>query len=161
MTRKLPLLVFLAIVTVAGSTTTASSSPPGITLPTTSQQTGAYDAARPFGTLRQQAKIQQEWVRERLEINLPRIMREQGVDMWIMSMREYNEDPVFRALVSPTSFAARRRTMCFSTEGSVKVWNDWRLAAVHRVVYTKHFERTCRLQRPSRQSCGERVSGAC
>ena len=111
MTRKLPLLVFLAIVTVAGSTTTASSSPPEITLPTTSQQTGAYDAARPFGTLRQQAKIQQEWVRERLEINLPRIMREQGVDMWIMSMREYNEDPVFRALVSPTSFAARRRTI--------------------------------------------------
>ena len=111
MTRKLPLLVFLAIVTVAGSTTTASSSPPEITLPTTSQQTGAYDAARPFGTLRQQAKIQQEWVRERLEINLPRIMREQGVDMWIISMREYNEDPVFRALVSPTSFAARRRTI--------------------------------------------------
>ena len=111
MTRKLPLLVFLAIVIVAGSTITASSSPPEITLPTTSQQTGAYDAARPFGTLRQQAKIQQEWVRERLEINLPRIMREQGIDMWIMSMREYNEDPVFRALVSPTSFAARRRTI--------------------------------------------------
>lgn len=111
MTRNLPLLVFLAIVTVAGSTTTASPSPPEITLPTTSQQTGAYDAARPFGTLRQQAKIQQEWVRERLEINLPRIMREQGVDMWIISMREYNEDPVFRALVSPTSFAARRRTI--------------------------------------------------
>ena len=111
MTRKLPLLVFLAIVIVAGSTITASSSPPEITLPTTSQQTGTYDAARPFGTLRQQAKIQQEWVRERLEINLPRIMREQGVDMWIISMREYNEDPVFRALVSPTSFAARRRTI--------------------------------------------------
>ena len=111
MTRKLPLLVFLAIVIVAGSTITASSSPPEITLPTTSQQTGTYDAARPFGTLRQQAKIQQEWVRERLEINLPRIMREQGIDMWIMSMREYNEDPVFRALVSPTSFAARRRTI--------------------------------------------------
>ena len=111
MTRKLPLLVFLAIVIVAGSTITASSSPPEITLSTTSQQTGTYDAARPFGTLRQQAKIQQEWVRERLEINLPRIMREQGVDMWIISMREYNEDPVFRALVSPTSFAARRRTI--------------------------------------------------
>jgi len=31
--------------------------------------------------------------------------------MWIVAMREYNEDPVFRALVSPTSFAARRRTI--------------------------------------------------
>jgi Xaa-Pro aminopeptidase len=38
-------------------------------------------------------------------------MREHGVDMWIVSMREYNEDPVFRALVSPTTFYARRRTI--------------------------------------------------
>lgn len=75
------------------------------------QQTGRYDAARPFGTLREQAEIQQAWVKERLEVNLPKIMRQQGVDMWVVSMREYNEDPVFRALVSPTSFAARRRTI--------------------------------------------------
>jgi Xaa-Pro aminopeptidase len=75
------------------------------------QRTGPYDAARPFGTLRQQAAMQQAWVQERLEVNLPAIMREQGVDMWIVSMREYNEDPVFRALVAPTSFAARRRTI--------------------------------------------------
>jgi Xaa-Pro aminopeptidase len=31
--------------------------------------------------------------------------------MWVIAMREYNEDPVFRALVSPTTFAARRRTI--------------------------------------------------
>ena len=49
MTRKLPLLVFLAIVIVAGSTITASSSPPEITLPTTSQQTGTYDGYKPTG----------------------------------------------------------------------------------------------------------------
>ena len=111
MTRKLPFLVLLAILIAAGSTTIATPSPFGTTLARTSQQTGVYDAARPFGTLRQQAMIQQEWIRERLAVNLPRIMREQGVDMWIISMREYNEDPVFRALVSPTSFAARRRTI--------------------------------------------------
>jgi hypothetical protein len=38
-------------------------------------------------------------------------MREYGVDMWIVPMREYNEDPVFRALVAPTTFAARRRSI--------------------------------------------------
>jgi hypothetical protein len=38
-------------------------------------------------------------------------MREHGVDLWVVAMREYNEDPVFRALVSPTTFAARRRTI--------------------------------------------------
>jgi hypothetical protein len=66
---------------------------------------------RPLGTLREQAAIQQDWLRARVERVLPRLMREHGVDMWIIPMREYNEDPVFRALVSPTTMAARRRTI--------------------------------------------------
>jgi hypothetical protein len=66
---------------------------------------------RPFGTLREQAETRQEWLRLRLERVLPRLMREHGVGMWIVPMREYNEDPVFRALVSPTTMAARRRTI--------------------------------------------------
>ena len=70
-----------------------------------------YDPERPFGTLRQQAQIQQRWLEERLETVLPDVMREHDVDMWIVVMREYNEDPVFKALVSPTTFAARRRTI--------------------------------------------------
>ena len=68
-------------------------------------------AQRPFGTLRQQAQIRQAWLAERLEHNLPEVMRTHGVDMWVLPMREYNEDPVFRALVSPTTLAARRRTI--------------------------------------------------
>ncbi len=66
---------------------------------------------RPLGTLRQQATVQQAWLKARLETVLPRLMRENGVDMWIVAMREYNEDPVFRALVSPTTYSARRRTI--------------------------------------------------
>jgi Xaa-Pro aminopeptidase len=66
---------------------------------------------RPFGTVREQAALQQQWLAVRLERNLPAVMRAHGVDMWIVAMREYNEDPVFRALVSPTTFAARRRTI--------------------------------------------------
>jgi hypothetical protein len=66
---------------------------------------------RPFGTLRDQATIQQEWLTQRLDRVLPRLMREHGVDMWIVPVREYNEDPVFFSLVSPTTMAARRRTI--------------------------------------------------
>ncbi len=69
------------------------------------------DPQRPFGTLREQAAVRQAWLRERLETNLPKVMRDHGVDMWVIPMREYNEDPVFRALVSPTTLAARRRTI--------------------------------------------------
>ena len=66
---------------------------------------------RPFGTLREQAARQQEWLQQRLTTVLPVLMRKHGIDMWVVPMREYNEDPVFTSLVSPTTFAARRRTI--------------------------------------------------
>jgi hypothetical protein len=79
--------------------------------PVWGQDTGPYSAARPFGTLRQQAEVQQAWLKERLDVNLPAVMRAHGVDMWVVTMREYNEDPVFRGLVSASTFAARRRSI--------------------------------------------------
>jgi Xaa-Pro aminopeptidase len=66
---------------------------------------------RPFGTLREQAAEQQLWLDERMRTVLPALMRKHKVDMWVVPMREYNEDPVFTSLVSPTTFAARRRTI--------------------------------------------------
>jgi Xaa-Pro aminopeptidase len=66
---------------------------------------------RPFGTLREQAAEQQRWLDERMKTVLPQLMRKHGVEMWIVPMREYNEDPVFSSIVSPTTFAARRRTI--------------------------------------------------
>ena len=47
----------------------------------------------------------------RLERVLPRLMRENNVQMWIIDMREYNEDPVFSSMVSATTFSARRRSI--------------------------------------------------
>jgi Xaa-Pro aminopeptidase len=67
--------------------------------------------SRPLGTLREQAQVQQTWLRYRLDSILPRLMQQYGVTMWVVPMREYNEDPVFWALVSPTTFFARRRTI--------------------------------------------------
>lgn len=69
------------------------------------------DRDHPIGTLREQAALQQEWLRERLETVLPALMREYGVEMWVVPMREYNEDPLFKGLSAPTTFAARRRTV--------------------------------------------------
>ena len=48
---------------------------------------------------------------ERLHELLPRLMRETGIDMWLVINREYNEDPVFFSLVPRPVFAARRTTM--------------------------------------------------
>ena len=72
--------------------------------------------SRPLGTLREQAVLQQQWLQYRLDSVLPKLMRENGVEMWVVAMREYNEDPVFGALVSPTTMFARRRTIYVFTD---------------------------------------------
>ena len=73
-------------------------------------------ATRPLGTLREQAELQQQWLQYRLDSVLPRLMRQNGVGMWIVAMREYNEDPAFWSLVSPTTMFARRRTIYVFTD---------------------------------------------
>lgn len=50
-------------------------------------------------------------LQERLETLLPRLMREAGLDMWLVINREYVEDPVYLTLVPEPVFAARRTTM--------------------------------------------------
>ncbi|MCU0452336.1 MAG: aminopeptidase P family protein [Bacteroidetes bacterium] len=66
---------------------------------------------RPLPSLREQAEIQQKWLQLRLDRHLPELMRREQAAMWVIPMREYNEDPVFSSLVAPTTFAARRRTI--------------------------------------------------
>jgi hypothetical protein len=80
------------------------------------QDTPPAAQVRPLPSLRDQAREQQAWLAKRLTTVLPKVMRDHGIQMWILSMREYAEDPVFFSLTSPTTFAARRR--------SIYVFND-------------------------------------
>ncbi len=73
--------------------------------------TGLPAADRPFGTLRDQATMQQAWLKARLDTFLPALMRQHGIDLWVVPMREYNEDPVFSSITAPETFFARRRTI--------------------------------------------------
>jgi hypothetical protein len=91
-----------------------------ILLSTTQPLTRAQ-ASRSLPNLREQAVIQQEWLKARLERVLPNLMRKHKIQMWLVICREYNEDPVFFSLVSPTVFAARRRTIyVFYDRGEAK-----------------------------------------
>ena len=94
LSRSIPVVFVAALAAgIAASTAAAQTSP------------------RPFGTLREQAAMQQEWLRKRLDTFLPGMMRKHGIDMWVVPMREYTEDPVFAAIAAPETFAARRRTI--------------------------------------------------
>jgi len=81
----------------------------------------AADMPERLPPLRRQDEIRQGWLRSRLERVLPVLMRRHGVAMWIVACREYNEDPVFFSLTSPSVMAARRRTiLVFNDRGPEK-----------------------------------------
>lgn len=69
--------------------------------------------ARPIHilSLRDRAEIVNTWLEVRLETILPEVMKREGIDMWLVICREYNEDPVFLTLVPADYFSARRLTM--------------------------------------------------
>ena len=60
---------------------------------------------------RDQARVIDELLEDRLRTTLPGLMRREGFDMWVVISREYNEDPVIRTLLPATWHAARRRTI--------------------------------------------------
>ena len=61
--------------------------------------------------LRERGPIYDRWLKDRLNTVLPEIMRRQGIDMWLVICREYEEDPVYLSLVPLDSFSARRLSM--------------------------------------------------
>ncbi|KAK4162380.1 hypothetical protein QBC43DRAFT_302142 [Cladorrhinum sp. PSN259] len=64
---------------------------------------------QPLPSLREQAKIQDEWTAARMS-NIPNILKKYNVDAWLISQKEYAEDTTFWSLKSSTEFSARRRT---------------------------------------------------
>jgi Xaa-Pro aminopeptidase len=60
---------------------------------------------------REQAELIDEVTDDRLHNLLPDLMRREGVDMWVVISREYNEDPVIRTMLPARWMAARRTTM--------------------------------------------------
>ena len=70
---------------------------------------------------RERARVIDEILEDRLTTLLPQLMRREGIDMWIIISREYNEDPVMRTMLPSTWLSARRRTiMVFYDAGGEK-----------------------------------------
>ncbi|MEP0546588.1 MAG: M24 family metallopeptidase [Rhodothermales bacterium] len=88
-----PLICLLALMALAGSPTSAQDAVPAIL------------------SMRERAEVRDAWLERRLETVIPLVMRRAGVDMWVISAREYNEDPVARTMLPATWLNARRRTI--------------------------------------------------
>ena len=61
--------------------------------------------------MRDRSALIDEILADRLENLLPQLMRREGIDMWILISREYNEDPILKTFLPSTWLSARRRTI--------------------------------------------------
>jgi methionine aminopeptidase len=67
------------------------------------------------------AEVMNEWLKWRLDNLVPRLMRREGIDLWLVINREYNEDPVYLSLVPrPTMYARRTSILIFHDLGPEK-----------------------------------------
>lgn len=70
-------------------------------------------------SMRERAAVQDRWLEDRLDTVVPALMRREGIDLWIVAAREYNEDPVIETMLPATWLAARRRTvLVFHDDGA-------------------------------------------
>ena len=61
------------------------------------------------------------WLKWRLDNIIPELMRREGIDLWLVINREYNEDPVYLSLVPrPTMYARRTSILIFQDRGPEK-----------------------------------------
>lgn len=88
-------------------------------------------------TQREQAKVIDELLDDRLRNLLPALMKREGFDMWIVMSREYNEDPIIKTFLPATWMAARRTTMLVMFDKG----NEMEYMAVARYDVGKVFKR--------------------
>jgi Xaa-Pro aminopeptidase len=60
---------------------------------------------------RERAALENRILAERLDTLVPQIMREEGIDLWLLVAREYFEEPVVATMLDAENMHARRRTI--------------------------------------------------
>jgi len=88
---------------------------------------------------RDQARVIDELLDDRLRTLLPQLMRREGIDMWVVISREYNEDPVIKTFLPATWLAARRTTILVAFDPGAD--KDMEYLAVSRYDVGKVFKR--------------------
>lgn len=74
------------------------------------QATAQYDSPHIL-SMKDRAAVIDQLLEDKIQNILPDLMRREGIDLWVVISREYNEDPVIKTLLPATWLAARRRTV--------------------------------------------------
>jgi Xaa-Pro aminopeptidase len=123
---RLPLFFAVLLLGAGGPAALPDSAPGSLSASLAAQATGAgaghvgsqavpapsaYFPDQAVLSHREQARIVRGWIERRFDTLLPELMRREGIDMWIIISREYNDDPVFRSMAPLETYSSRRRTI--------------------------------------------------
>ncbi len=76
-----------------------------------SETEAAHPALPAILPARERAALENRILAERLDTIIPAIMREEGIDLWLLVAREYFEEPVVASMLDAENMHARRRTI--------------------------------------------------
>ena len=78
---------------------------------------------------RERAAVVNRWLERRLDNIVPMLMKREGIDLWMVINREYNEDPVYMSMVSEPAMSARRLSILMfhdrGAEGVKRLTANW------------------------------------
>ena len=88
-------------------------------------------------TVREQQEVREQWLKKRLDTILLPMMRQQKIEMWIVTNEEFHPDPVVHHIAPPVPYVGRRDFFIFADRGGDKL--D-RIALVrYSEEHLKHF----------------------
>ena len=111
MLARLPLRASIVALLLASFGLIVAVSPATSQTPTSFDQGRVVDRMPAVLSQRDRPAVINRVLEDRLDNLLPALMRETGIDMWLIINREYAEDPVYFSLVPHPVHAARRTTM--------------------------------------------------
>ena len=72
-------------------------------------------------SLREQQVVRESWLKKRLDTMLLPIMRQQKIDMWIVTNEEFHADPVTAYIAPPLPYVGRRDFFIFADRGGTNL----------------------------------------
>jgi Xaa-Pro dipeptidase len=86
-----------------------------------SAQTEANNASPKLLSVREQQAVRETWLKKRLDTMLLPMMRQQKIEMWIVTNEEFHADPVTAYIAPPLPYVGRRDFFIFADRGGDKL----------------------------------------
>ena len=87
----------------------------------THAQTRTHEPLPRLLPMREQQSVREAWLKKRLDAMLLPMMRQQKIDMWIVTNEEFHADPITEHIAPPLPYVGRRDFFIFADRGGDKL----------------------------------------